>query len=162
MKKTNKKQKMKKAKMKIIIVTGTPGTGKTTIAEKTAKEKGYILINVNKLIEEKNLSEGYDKEKQCAIIDVKKLNEILINLFDFYRKKNKKGLVIDSHLSHYLPSKYVDLCVVTKCDLGKLRKRLEKRRYFESKIRENLDAEIFDVCYNEALEKGHKIKIIKT
>jgi len=30
------------------------------------------------------------------------------------------------------------------------------------KIRENLDAEIFDVCLNEAKEKGYRIKIINT
>jgi broad-specificity NMP kinase len=46
--------------------------------------------------------------------------------------------------------------------LKKLKKRLEKRNYSKSKIRENLDAEIFDVCLVEAKEKGHKIKVIET
>ena len=30
------------------------------------------------------------------------------------------------------------------------------------KIRTNLDCEIFDVCLVEALDKGHKVKIIDT
>ena len=43
-----------------------------------------------------------------------------------------------------------------------LKKRLEKRGYSKQKIRENMDAEIFDVCLNEAKEEGHKIKIVRT
>jgi adenylate kinase len=61
-----------------------------------------------------------------------------------------------------LPKKYVDLCIVTKCGLKTLEKRLKKRGYKKQKIRENLDCEIFDICLNEAKEKGHNIKIIDT
>ena len=86
------------------------------------------------------------------------MNKILIEIIE----KSKKDLVIDSHLSHYLPKKYVDLCVVTKCDLKVLKKRLEKRKYSKEKIRENLDVEIFDICLNEAKEKGHKVKVVDT
>ena len=71
-------------------------------------------------------------------------------------------MVIDSHLSHYLDKKYVDLCVVVKCDIKVLKKRLEKKKYSKAKIRENLDSEILDVCLVEALENGHKIKVIDT
>ena len=34
--------------------------------------------------------------------------------------------------------------------------------YSKSKIRENLDAEIFDICLNEAKEKGHSTFVIDT
>jgi adenylate kinase len=54
------------------------------------------------------------------------------------------------------------LCIVTKCNLKELEKRLKKRGYNKAKIRENLDCEIFDVCLNEAMKKGHKIKIFDT
>jgi adenylate kinase len=55
-----------------------------------------------------------------------------------------------------LPSKYADLCIVTHCDLKTLQQRLGRRCYNKKKIRENLDAEIFDVCLVEAIEQGHK------
>lgn len=141
----------------IVVVTGTPGTGKTTIAKKLAKQKKLKYIDVSKIIKEKKLEEGYDKKKKCGIVDVDKLNKVLIDLI-----KKEKNLVIDSHLSHHLPSKYVNVCVVTKCDLKILEKRLKKKGYSKEKIRENLDAEIFDVCLNEAKEKEQKIMIIKT
>ncbi len=148
--------------MKVIIVSGTPGTGKTTIAKKTAKEKGYEYIDVNKVIEKEKLSEGYDKKRDTKIIDIERLNKAVIRLIENKKKERIKGIIIDSHLSHYLPKKYVDLCIITKCDLKALKKRLEKRGYSKAKIRENMDAEIFDTCRIEAEERGHKIKIINT
>jgi len=144
--------------MKVIIVTGTPGTGKTTFAKKLSKEKNYDYFDVNRIIKKYNLSEGYDKRMKTHLVDVKKLNKILIRIII----KSKKGLVIDSHLSHYLPKRYVELCYVIKCNIKKLKRRLIKRGYSKSKLRENLDAEIFDVCLTEAKERGHKIRIVTT
>ena len=141
----------------IIIVSGTPGTGKTDFAKKLAKEKNLKYIDVNHLVKQHNLSEGYDKEKDTELIDIEKLNKVLIELIE-----KDDNLVIDSHLSHYLPKKYVDKCYITKCDLKELKKRLEKRDYSEQKIRENLDAEIFDTCRIEALEVGHDVEVVDT
>lgn len=144
--------------MKAIIVTGSIATGKTTVAKKLAKIKNYKYVDVHKLIEENKLSCGYDKKRKTKIVDVAKLNKFLIKLIE----NSKEKLIIDSHLSHYLPAKYVSLCFVTKCDIKVLKKRLEKRKYSKEKIRENLDAEILDICLNEALENKQKVKIIYT
>ena len=46
----------------IIIVTGTPGTGKTTFSKEIAKEKNLKYIDVSKIIKENNLSEGFDRK----------------------------------------------------------------------------------------------------
>lgn len=143
---------------KIIIVSGSVATGKTTVAKKLAKKYKAKYIDVNRLIKENKLYDSYDKKDKSYVVDIKKLNKFLISLI----KKSNESLVIDSHLSHYLPKKYVDLCVVVKCELKKLKKRLEKREYGKKKIKENLEVEIFDVCLTEAKERGHKIKIINS
>ena len=148
--------------MKVIIITGTPGTGKTRVAKKIAKEKGYKYIDVNRVIEKNKLKEKYDRKRQTYEVDVKKLNLALLGEIRREKQKKTKGLVIDSHLSHYLNPRHVDLCIVTKTEIKKLKKRLERRGYHKTKIRENLDAEIFDVCLNEAKESGHKVKFIRT
>lgn len=165
--------------MKVIAITGTPGTGKTTLAKKMAMKTGCKYVDVTKLVKENKLYDSYDRKKKAYDVDEKKLNKFLIKMILSEiantperqslsgRRKCKtfscetKCLLIDSHMSHYLPSRYVDLCIVTKTDLKKLKKRLEKRGYSSAKVRENMDAEIFDVCLNEAKEEGHKIKIIK-
>ena len=145
--------------MEVIIISGCPGTGKTTIAKKIAQEKEYKYIDVNKIIDDNKLNEKYDKERDTNVIDIDKLNKVLIKLIE---TEKSPGLVIDSHLSHHLPKKYVDRCIITKCNLKELEKRLQKRGYSKEKIRENLDAEIFDTCRVEALEAGHDVEIVNT
>ena len=134
--------------VKVIIVTGSVGTGKTFVSKKLAKKNKAKYVDVNKIIKNYKLSEGYDKKRKCKVVDVKKLNKVLIKMI----KDSQEDLVIDSHLSHFLPHKYVDLCIVTKCSIKKLKSRLKKRHYPKSKIKENVDVELFDVCLNEAKE----------
>ena len=144
--------------MKVIIVTGSVGSGKTTLAKKLSKFLNFKYIDVNTIIKKNELSEGYDKKNMCDVVDVKRLNKYLIKLI----KSINIGIIIDSHLSHYLPKKYVDLCIVTKCNLKELKKRLKKRKYSEGKIKDNLEAEIFNVCLEESKEQGHKTLIVDT
>tara|TARA_Y100000034_G_scaffold136940_1_gene217409 strand:- start:5440 stop:5904 length:465 start_codon:yes stop_codon:yes gene_type:complete len=148
--------------MKTIIITGSPGTGKTRLAKKLAKQKHYEYINVAKLVKQGKLYDKYDRKRRTYVVDTKKLNKFLIEIIKTYKNNKIKGIIIDSHMSHFLPKKYVDLCIVTKCELKKLKKRLQKRKYNKAKIRENLDCEIFDVCLTEAKERKHKIKVVDT
>jgi len=147
--------------MKVIIVTGTPGTGKTALSKKLAKKLAFRYLDVGSIIKKYNFSEGYDEKRKTHIVDTKKLNRELVKEI-MNCKKTEKGVIIDSHLSHYLPKKYVDLCIVTKCNLRVLEKRLRKKKYFKAKIRENMDVEIFDICLNEAKDNKHKIFIVDT
>tara|TARA_B100000315_G_scaffold18746_1_gene16599 strand:- start:111 stop:554 length:444 start_codon:yes stop_codon:yes gene_type:complete len=141
--------------MKVICVTGTPGAGKTTLSKKLAKQLDFSYIDVNAMIEKQKMEEGVDKQRDAKIVDPSKLTMALSRAIGKGRKKN--GVIIDSHMSHYLPKEKVDFVIVCKCDLVELKKRLEKKGYEKDKIQENMDAEIFDVCYNEAKEMGHKI-----
>lgn len=142
--------------MTFIVVTGTPGTGKTTVATHLAERLGYVYVDVSEFIESHTLSEGYDDEKKCEIVDTDRLAEKLFEVF------KGRDVVIDSHLSHYISKDVVDLCIVTKCDITVLKERLEKRGYSEKKVRENLDAEIFDTCRVEAEEAGHTVLVAET
>lgn len=145
--------------MVVIIVTGTPGTGKTSLALEIAKTLNYEYIDVNDVVKKEKLVESYDKKRKTNVVDEEKLSKALVKLIN---AKKEANLVIDSHMSQCIPAKYVDLCVVTKCDLKVLKKRLEKKGYDTEKVRENLDAEIFDVCWTEADEAGHKLLIVDT
>jgi adenylate kinase len=141
----------------IIAVSGTPGTGKTKLSKRLAKELKYKYLDVKKLIAEKKLSSGYDRKRKCQVVDTRKLNSALIKII-----KENPNLVIDSHLSHYLPKDYVHRCIITTCGIEELKKRLEQRDYSDEKIGENLEAEIFETCLTEAEEAGHKVMAVDT
>ena len=145
--------------MKVIIVTGTPGSGKTKFAKRLSRKPGFEYIDVNKLIAKHKLHQGYDANLKTKIVDTNKLSKFLIS---YINKSKAKGVIIDSHLSHYLPPSFVDECYVTTCDLKELRQRLKKRGYSARKIRDNLEAEAFSACLTEAQDAGHETLAIST
>lgn len=127
------------------------------------------------VVDEKLLSKEIVKETRILcqknpkiLMDKKRFEKEIRGFLKNPKKTSQKpkqpysGIVIDSHLSHYLPKRFVDLCIITKTEIKTLKKRLKKRKYLESKITENLQAEIFDVCYEEALQKKHNIAIFKS
>ena len=99
----------------MIIVSGTPGTGKTTLSKKLAEKLKFKYVDVNKIIKRFNLIESYDEARKTNVIDIYKLNKVLIKFI-----KQEKDMIIDSHLSHNLPKKYVDLAIILKCNLQRV------------------------------------------
>lgn len=141
----------------LIVITGTPGTGKSTIAKKLSILLDYAYLDGLKLIKTAKLAEKYDKRRKTAVVDPSLFTHAVLKVRDSEAKKGSKGLIVDSHLSHFLPPKAVSACIVLSCSLPELERRLSKRGYSKAKIRENLDAEIFDTILVEAKESGHKI-----
>ncbi len=157
MKKSCKKRELRKWK-RAVIITGTPGTGKTMLAKELASRSGLEYVDVNDVIGKHGLSEGYDRTRRTEEIDPDRLSRVLIGMIEDSEKK----LLIDSHMSHFLPKEYVKLCIVTKCSLPELKTRLAERGYSGRKMRENMDAEIFDVCLTDAYEAGHNVLVVET
>ena len=148
----------KAIKYKAVIVTGTPGTGKTTLARRLAQLHSWRYVDVNDIIKECGLSEGYDRRRKCRIVDEKKLAKVLEKMI----AHSTQRLVIDSHLIHALNPKAVRLCIVTKCAIPVLERRLRKKHYGKAKIEENIAAENMDICLHEAEDSGHRIRIVDT
>ncbi len=59
----------------VIVITGTPGTGKTTHAQLLVEQSPVPLhyINVSDLIKERMLHDGFDEEWQTYIVDEDKV-----------------------------------------------------------------------------------------
>ena len=148
--------------MKTILITGTPGTGKTTLAKKLSLLLDYTYFDVNSYAKKAHLYRSYDQKRQSYVVDEAKLACSLVKVRQKAIKTGSEGLIFDSHMSHFLPSKYADLCIVASCSLKALGKRLQGKGYSKAKVRENLDAEIFDTCLIEAREIGHKIVVFDT
>ncbi len=144
--------------VKVVIVTGTPGTGKTTLSKRLAKALSFEYVDVNQVIKEDQLRSGYDWKRKVIIVDETKLARSLTKRV----LAATRGMVIDSHLSHYLSPSLTDACLVTTCGLKTLARRLKKKGYAAAKVGENIQAEIFDTCAQEARELGHKPVMVDT
>lgn len=139
----------------VIIVTGTPGAGKTTFAKQLAEKLNYGYIDLNEFAVRENCILERDEERDALVVDEEKLVQKIVDGFE-----KDTPVVIDGHFSHEVPPKTVEKCYVVKAQLPELRKRLEARGYTQQKVQENLECEIFDVCHQEAKEKGHTVEII--
>ena len=140
--------------MKVIAISGTPGVGKTTLAKFLVRKLEFKRLDLHDHYQK--ISKGYNRRKQCYDLDLRKLTGLVKRL------SKENNLVIDSHVGHLLNPKLVDLCLVLTCpNLKTLEKRLIKRGYSKKKVRENLDAEIFQVCLNETKEKKHRLLVIE-
>ncbi|KAI0064880.1 P-loop containing nucleoside triphosphate hydrolase protein [Artomyces pyxidatus] len=133
-------------KSPVIVITGTPGTGKSTHAQLLAEESPIPLkhINVGDLVKEKGLHDGFDEEWQSYSVDEDKVLDELEPL------ASEGGIILDWHTCDIFPERWADLVVVLRCDHTQLWDRLEKRGYPLKKIQENNEAEIMNVVIDEA------------
>jgi hypothetical protein len=56
-----------------IVVTGTPGVGKTTHAEQLAQATGFQHISINQIVKDEGFHEGKDEETGSWIVDEDKV-----------------------------------------------------------------------------------------
>ncbi|KAH8908779.1 P-loop containing nucleoside triphosphate hydrolase protein [Coniochaeta sp. PMI_546] len=127
-----------------IIITGTPGVGKTTHCEALAEKTGLKHISVNQIVKDKECHEGWDEEYRSWIVDEDKLLDAL------EEEVKEGGCIIDWHACDLFPKSWIDLVVVLRVDSTTLYDRLTARKYPEVKLQENIDAEIMEVLLQEA------------
>lgn len=57
-----------------IIVTGTPGVGKTTHCEEIAKRTGLEHLSINQIVKDQECHDGWDENYSCWIVDEDKVS----------------------------------------------------------------------------------------
>lgn len=139
---------------KIIALTGTPGTGKTTLGKMLAEDLEFELVNLNELIEKKGIYES-DSEG-TRLVDPKDLGEL-----KELSSSIEKGTVIEGHLSHLLPPENITDVIILRTNPKVLRKRLEERDYPEKKIEDNVESEALDIILEEAIQKHGIQKVLE-
>jgi adenylate kinase len=161
----------------LIGLTGTPGTGKTSVSRLLEKRRGWKVIYLNDLIKEDHLYTEVDEKRDAVIADMDLIRERLAGIFEEEKGKDaekeegkgkEKGkkkekekeniTIIESHLAHYI----TDVVIVLRAYPPELKKRLEKRGYSEEKIKENAEAEAIDLILSEAFEWCKKVLEINT
>ena len=136
----------------VIFISGTPCTGKTTVANdlnEYLSDNGFDskLIKINDFAFENDLVIGEDPDKFYKVIDIDGLNDCLN---EEITQISNSILIVEGHLSHLCEG--ADKMIVLRLNPSILKDRLEERNYSESKIQENLESEALAFCSVEAYE----------
>ncbi|KAJ1834409.1 factor activating pos9 [Coemansia sp. RSA 2703] len=129
-----------------ILITGTPGTGKTTTAEMVALAADLKKITVGDLVKERKLHDGYNEDMDTYWLNEDKVVDEMEDMMA------DGGVCVDFHTCEFFPERWFDLVVVLRADTTKVYDRLEARGYKQNKISENVECEIMQVVLDEAKE----------
>ncbi|XP_057743071.1 adenylate kinase isoenzyme 6 homolog [Arachis stenosperma] len=139
-----------------ILVTGTPGTGKTTTCAALAEATKLRHMNVGDLVGDENLHDGWNDELDCFV-----LNEDLV-CDELEDQMEEGGNIMDYHGCDFFPERWFDCVVVLQTDNTVLYDRLSRRGYNESKLSNNIECEIFQVLLEEAKESYPEVIAMKS
>lgn len=132
----------------MIVVTGTPGVGKTELARSLANKTHSEFLNLSELVKKERLHSGFDQSSRSYIIDERKLKDWLNS---YFAKHADKRVVIDTHsVGSFLPLKSGMIGLVLRLDPVLLYRRLRERKWTKRKAWENVESEIIDVSLYEA------------
>jgi len=141
--------------MSVILVGGTPGTGKTMVAKVLGSKLSVEVISISDLADESGCISAEDKVRKTGIIDEDCLVEALLTLTE----DKAKRLVLDGHYIDLVPNSSVQWVFILRTHPEKLRNRLTERDYTEDKVAENVEAEVLGVCQLDALDAFGETKV---
>ena len=102
-----------------IIITGTPGVGKTTTCDQllslsSSTQSPFRHLSINTLVTDRSCHEGFDEDMKTYIVDEDKLlDEVEKEIED---GEGAGGWLIDWHACDLFPKRWVDLVVVLRCE----------------------------------------------
>lgn len=138
-----------------IIITGTPGVGKTSVAKLLASKLSYEYFHVSSFVIENKLYTSYDPVRQTYNIDEDKVVKVLNEYLE------KKGNVVIETIYPSLIDK-ADEIIVLRRNPVILYQELIKRGWSDIKVAENVEAEAIGVILQEALDWFGKVCQIDT
>jgi adenylate kinase len=142
---------------RVILVTGTPCVGKTTVAQQLTAKLDALYINLTEFANKHNLTLGEDKERKTTIINEEKMRRKIGETID---TSEKSTIIVDGHYAAVVvPKRYVTRIFVLRRNPIELRRFMEKCGFSGAKLWENLASEILDVCLVEALHEHEKKKV---
>lgn len=137
-----------------ILITGTPGVGKTTVANLLAKKMNKKYISLRDIILQNKLYTQYDKKLDSYIVDIEKTKKFMEQLLSCKE-------VVDTHLVEALPPSKIKYVIVLRLNPDILYRRLKNRGYIDAKIKQNIEAEILDLILADSVAIFGKDKVFE-
>jgi adenylate kinase len=134
---------------RVILVTGTPCVGKTSVARLLASKLTALYVNLTDLAIHENLTIGKDEERGSTIVDEERMEK---RIGEIVKKTDKENIIVDGHYAvNVVPLRLITSVFVLRRDPVELRKLMKQSGFSDRKLCENLASEILDVCLVDAL-----------
>lgn len=135
---------------RVILVTGTPCTGKTTTAKQLAKKLNAQYINLTEYAKTHSLTLGEDTKRKTTIINEEEMKKKLAQTITETPNTN---IIIDGHYAPAVtPADKTTHVFVLRRNPKELKPQMQKCGFADQKLWENLGAEILDTCLIEAMQ----------
>jgi len=143
--------------MHVILVTGTPCVGKTSVVHLLASKLDALDVNLTDLALREKLVLGKDEERGSIIIDENRMRRKIREMIENCDKRN---VIVDGHYAvSVVPKELTTHVFVLRRDPVELRKFMERCGFSGRKLWENLSSEILDVSLCDALNVYEKGKV---
>jgi len=134
----------------VIIITGTPGVGKSSVSKQLSSELRAELLSIGDLVKEEGLYIRDDRKRDTLVADMEKISNRVKNIIS----RSRGTLIIEGHYAvDVVPLENIRLVFVLRRDPEELKETLRNRGYGEGKVRENVAAEVLDVCLYDAVDR---------
>ncbi len=137
-----------------IIITGSPGVGKTSAAKALARKMHCPAINEKQFALDKGIGK-WDSEEDQLVIPLLPFAKQLNKLFS-----REKNTIVEGHLLCELRLK-ADYVVLIRLDPELLETRLEARAYSAEKVQDNVFCEGIDYCKKHVERNYPKEKVVE-
>lgn len=142
---------------RVILITGTPCVGKTSVAHILVAKLDAVYLNLTELATRESLVLGKDEKRNSTIVDERKMKRRIRQLIE---ECKKESIVIDGHYAvSVVPKELVSHVFVLRRNPVELRRLMERSGFSGAKLWENLASEILDVCLVDALNVHDEEKI---
>ncbi|WP_455368241.1 adenylate kinase family protein [[Eubacterium] cellulosolvens] len=142
---------------KSIVITGTPGVGKSTISKIIAQKLLGIHIDCGKVALNEGITQEYDEKNKTHTIDERLLSRRLKEIIT----QCDSNIILEGHFIPRISGFKPKRVFVLRCHPRKIIDRLEKKYYSKRKIAENVAAEVLDFCLKDAIQVFGRTKIFE-